>query len=131
MTRTLPARAFSHSSSPCHRRNRGRQPPYDGRWSLSIVTKRGTCDAYNFPVEISNGNVTFPGLAKANGRVTKAAFGSRVRLGDGQVGVRLGQAVDVVGIGRRPLGTGRSGTAIVSGKLFPGTPVDRAAESWP
>ena len=40
-----------------------------GRWSLSIVTERGTCDRYNFPAQISNGNVTFPGLAKANGRV--------------------------------------------------------------
>jgi hypothetical protein len=44
---------------------------YDGRWSLSIVTQKGTCDpSYNFPVEITNGNVSFPGLVKANGRVT-------------------------------------------------------------
>jgi hypothetical protein len=44
--------------------------PYDGRWNLSIVTKKGACDTYNFPVEITNGNVTFPGLNKASGRVT-------------------------------------------------------------
>jgi len=44
--------------------------PYDGRWSLSIVTERGACDRYNFPAQITNGQVTFPGLAKANGRVT-------------------------------------------------------------
>ena len=44
--------------------------PYDGRWSLSIMTTRGACDAYNFPVEITNGNVSFPGLTKASGRVT-------------------------------------------------------------
>jgi len=43
--------------------------PYDGRWSLSIVTQRGACDTYNFPAVITNGNVTFPGLNKANGRV--------------------------------------------------------------
>jgi len=43
--------------------------PYDGRWSLSITTTRGSCETYNFPVEISNGHVSFPGLAKANGRV--------------------------------------------------------------
>ena len=44
--------------------------PYDGRWSLSITTTRGSCDTYNFPVDITNGQVSFPGLAKANGRVT-------------------------------------------------------------
>jgi hypothetical protein len=43
---------------------------YDGRWSLSIVTTRGACSTYNFPVAISNGNVSFPGLVKARGRVT-------------------------------------------------------------
>ena len=43
---------------------------YDGRWSLSIVTERGTCDRYKFPVEINNGNVSFPGLNKASGRVS-------------------------------------------------------------
>ena len=44
--------------------------PYDGRWSLSITTTRGSCETYNFPVEITNGQVSFPGLARANGRVT-------------------------------------------------------------
>jgi hypothetical protein len=43
---------------------------YDGRWSLSIMTTRGACDAYNFPVDITNGRVSFPGLVRANGRVT-------------------------------------------------------------
>ena len=43
---------------------------YDGRWSLSIMTTRGVCDAYNFPVDITNGRVSFPGLVRANGRVT-------------------------------------------------------------
>jgi len=44
--------------------------PYDGRWSLSIVTQKGACDTYNFPVNIENGNVSVPGLVRANGRVT-------------------------------------------------------------
>lgn len=44
--------------------------PYDGRWSLSITTTRGACDAHNFPVDIQNGRVSFPGLVRANGRVT-------------------------------------------------------------
>jgi hypothetical protein len=43
---------------------------YDGRWSLSITTTRGACDTYNFPVQIANGAVSFPGLNKASGRVS-------------------------------------------------------------
>lgn len=43
---------------------------YDGRWSLSITTTRGPCDTYNFPVDITNGQVSFPGLARSNGRVS-------------------------------------------------------------
>lgn len=50
---------------------------YDGRWSLSIVTERGACDTYNFPVNIENGNVSFPGLVRASGRV---ASGGAVRV---------------------------------------------------
>ena len=56
--------------------------PYDGRWSLSIVTQHGTCDTYNFPVNITNGAVTFPGLVKASGRVT-AKGGVRVFVAAG------------------------------------------------
>mgnify|MGYP003341011822 CR=1 FL=1 len=44
---------------------------YDGRWSLTISTTRGACDTYNFPVEIVNGNVSFPGLVRAHGKVAK------------------------------------------------------------
>jgi hypothetical protein len=44
--------------------------PYDGSWSLNIVTERGACERYTFPVRITNGEVTFPGLVKASGRVT-------------------------------------------------------------
>lgn len=45
--------------------------PYDGRWSLTIHTTRGDCSTYNFPVDITNGHVSFPNLVRANGRVTK------------------------------------------------------------
>jgi len=51
--------------------------PYDGRWSLSIVTQKGACDTYNFPVNIENGMVSFPGLVRASGRV---ASGGSVRV---------------------------------------------------
>jgi len=46
--------------------------PYDGRWTLSITTTSGACDpSYTFPVEINNGAVSFPGLVKAKGRVSR------------------------------------------------------------
>jgi hypothetical protein len=86
--------------------------PYDGRWSLSIVTERGACDAYNFPVDINNGNVSFPGLNKASGRVTRGG-GVRVFVS------AMGKSAS--GSGRLSLGsgrgrwTGRSGEARCSG----------------
>ena len=46
------------------------QTAYDGRWSIFIVTTRGACETYNFPAEIINGTVTFPGIVHANGRVS-------------------------------------------------------------
>ena len=52
--------------------------PYDGSWSLSIMTQRGACDAsYYFQVQITNGNVTSPGLNKFRGRVSS---GGAVRV---------------------------------------------------
>jgi hypothetical protein len=86
--------------------------PYDGRWSLSIVTQHGTCDTYNFPVNINNGAVTFPGLVKASGHVT-AKGGVRVFVAAG------GKSAS--GSGKLSLGsgsgrwTGRSGDARCSG----------------
>jgi hypothetical protein len=56
---------------------------YDGAWSLSITTTRGECSTYNFPVQITNGRVSFPGLVRANGRVTgKGAVRVTVAAGD-------------------------------------------------
>jgi hypothetical protein len=86
--------------------------PYDGRWSLSIVTQHGACDTYNFPVNITNGAVTFPGLVKASGRVT-AKGGVRVSVAAG--------TKSASGSGKLSLGsgsgrwTGRSGDARCSG----------------
>jgi hypothetical protein len=86
--------------------------PYDGRWSLSIVTQRGACDAYNFPVNIANGHVSFPGLNKASGRVT-AKGGVKVFVS------AMGKSAS--GSGRLSLGsgsgrwTGRSGSDTCSG----------------
>src|SRR5204863_9399238 len=35
---------------------------YDGKWSVLIVTHKGTCDrAYRYPVKIDNGSVGYAG----------------------------------------------------------------------
>jgi hypothetical protein len=86
--------------------------PYDGRWSLSIVTQRGACDAYNFPVDIANGHVTFPGLNKASGRVNakgvvKVSVSAMGKSASGSGRLALGS-----GGGRW---TGRSGSDTCSG----------------
>jgi hypothetical protein len=46
--------------------------PYDGSWSVLIVTQKGDCDrAYRYPVKIVNGVVSYAGEATFNvsGRV--------------------------------------------------------------
>jgi hypothetical protein len=45
--------------------------PYDGAWSVLIVTQRGTCDrAYRYGIQIVNGNVVYDGgIVNMSGRV--------------------------------------------------------------
>ena len=51
---------------------------YDGQWSLTISTERGSCDsAYHFVVDINNGIVSHPNLVRLRGRVAK---GGSVRV---------------------------------------------------
>jgi hypothetical protein len=48
--------------------------PYDGNWSVLIVTDKGTCDrAYRYAVRIQNGTVHYDGEAGINltGRVAR------------------------------------------------------------
>jgi hypothetical protein len=86
--------------------------PYDGRWSLNIVTQRGACDTYNFPVNITNGAVTFPGLVKASGRVASGgAVRVNVAAGDKSAS-GSGKLSQGSGSGRW---TGKSGDAKCSG----------------
>jgi hypothetical protein len=86
--------------------------PYDGRWSLSIVTQRGACDTYNFPVDIANGQVSFPGLVRASGRVGKGgAVRVNVAAGDKSAS-GAGKLTGGSGHGRW---SGRSGSATCSG----------------
>ena len=85
---------------------------YDGRWSLTIHTTRGDCSTYNFPVDISNGRVSFPNLVRANGRVTPKG-GVRVFVAAmGKSASGSGKLSRTSGSGRW---TGRSGTDRCSG----------------
>jgi hypothetical protein len=53
--------------------------PYDGAWSVLIVTQRGSCDrAYRYGVQIVNGLVTYDGgVVSFSGRVTS---GGNIRV---------------------------------------------------
>ena len=85
---------------------------YDGRWSLNIVTQHGACDTYNFPVNITNGAVTFPGLVRASGRVGKGgAVRVNVAAGDKSAS-GFGKLTQGSGSGRW---NGKSGDARCSG----------------
>jgi hypothetical protein len=38
------------------------QQPFDGRWSVEIVTESGTCDrVYRYPVVVENGRIRYGG----------------------------------------------------------------------
>jgi hypothetical protein len=87
---------------------------YDGSWSLSIVTQRGTCSTYNLPVEITNGHVSFPGLVRANGRVAPN--------GSVRVTVAAGDK-PAWGAGKLSLGSGRGHWSGRSGN-------DRCSGTW-
>ena len=86
--------------------------PYDGRWSLTINTQRGTCDTYNFPVEIVNGNVSFPGLVRASGRVAKNGAVQVAVAVPGKSAAGSGRLTSMNGSGRW---TGKSGEDRCSG----------------
>jgi hypothetical protein len=88
--------------------------PYDGRWSLSIMTTRGECSTYNFPVDIANGHVSFPGLVRARGRVT--------RKGSVRVTVAV-QDKYAAGSGRLTFGSG-------SGRWSGHSGSDRCSGTW-
>ncbi len=51
--------------------------PFDGRWSVVIVTNRGTCDrAYRYGIEIRNGRVSYAGenAFDINGQVARNGY---------------------------------------------------------
>ena len=57
--------------------------PYDGYWSVQIMTVRGACDpSYRFDISITDGRVTFNGPADITGRVGNSG-GVTVRINAG------------------------------------------------
>jgi hypothetical protein len=59
--------------------------PYDGAWSVLIVTQRGTCDsAYRYGIQIVDGNLMYDGgMVNLTGRVNNnGAVSVRVSSGD-------------------------------------------------
>ena len=78
--------------------------PYDGAWSVLIMTDRGSCDpAYRYALRISNGVVTYGGEGGAPAQVS-----GRVNPG-GRV------TVSVAGGQGRAVGSGRLTAAAGSG----------------
>ena len=87
---------------------------YDGRWSLSIETKRGACSTYVFPVLITKGKVSVPGLVRVSGRVTAK--------GNVRVSVAVGDK-SAAGSGKLTIGSGRGHWTGKAG-------TDRCSGSW-
>ena len=63
---------------------------YDGKWSVLIVTHKGTCDrAYRYPVKIDNGSVGYAGDSSftVSGKVGEnGAVSVKVARGKGLAG---------------------------------------------
>lgn len=76
--------------------------PYDGRWSVVIITDRGVCDrAYRYSVEIQNGILRYSGdVVAMSGRVARngvirvtVARGNQRAVGQGRLGREFGTGV--------------------------------------
>jgi hypothetical protein len=86
---------------------------YDGSWSLTINTQRGTCDpSYYFQVQITNGIVSHANLVKFRGRVAPSGFVRVSVSAGGKTAAGAGRLRGTAGGGRW---TGRSGSDHCSG----------------
>jgi hypothetical protein len=88
--------------------------PYDGRWSVLIVTQRGTCDrAYRYGVDIVDGRVIYTGgIVNMSGTVNRRG---RVRVdvaSNGAYATGFGRLFRSTGHGEW---RGRSGASTCSG----------------
>jgi hypothetical protein len=76
-------------------------PPYDGLWSVSIVTEKGTCDrGYRYPIRIANGvlvnagstDFTISGKVAPTGAITvTVSHGSSSASGSGRLAGGAGE----------------------------------------
>ena len=88
---------------------------FDGTWNLTFVTQRGACDpAYNFTVDVLDGNVSHPNILTFRGHVAPS--------GAVHASVRVGQKY-ASGSGRL---AGTSGRGVWSGR----SGESRCAGSW-
>lgn len=76
--------------------------PYDGAWSVSIITDAGTCDrAYRYALRIENGRIYYDdpsfdvsGRVDAHGRVTVVVrHGDSQAVGSGRMSRDAGEGV--------------------------------------
>jgi hypothetical protein len=88
---------------------------FDGTWNLTFVTQRGACDpAYNFTVDVLDGNVSHPNILTFRGHVAPS--------GAVHASVRVGQKY-ASGSGRL---SGASGRGVWSGR----SGESRCAGAW-
>src|SRR5260221_1885031 len=74
---------------------------FDGSWNIVFVTRTGGCDpAYDFNVNITNGNVTHPNLVRFRGQVAPSgsvrasvAVQDKYASGSGRLSVRSGRGI--------------------------------------
>ncbi len=79
------------------------QPRYDGVWSVSIVTEKGTCDrGYRYPIRIANGVLanagdaafTITGKVAPTGSITvTVSHGSSSASGSGRLAGSIGEGM--------------------------------------
>ncbi len=75
---------------------------FDGRWSVSVVNRSGTCDSYRWNVGIARGKVT-----DIEGQTGSAAGGI---AGNGAVSIRLTNGSDVLTASGRASGPSAFGS---------------------
>jgi hypothetical protein len=82
---------------------------YDGSWSLSVVTNRGSCaPSYQFEIQIRNGVINYQGPASVNGRVSS---GGEVRVSVSSEGNRASGSGKLSRTSGRGTWSGRSTTS--------------------
>jgi hypothetical protein len=76
-------------------------PPYDGLWSVSIVTEKGACDrGYRYPIRIANGLLANAGdtaftitgkVAPTGAIIVTVSHGSSSATGSGRLAGDIGE----------------------------------------